>query len=86
MIPFTLGFIGGFAFAILCLMIYAVLRASSMRSREEEAWVENIGCTMQGLSDEECGMPQTLRELHRLEEETQSNQGADQKRTGAKGL
>lgn len=71
MIPFTLGFIGGFAFAILCLMIYAVLRANSMRSREEEAWVENIGCTMQGMSDEEERMPSTLRELHRLEEETE---------------
>ena len=71
MIPFTLGFIGGFAFAILCLMIYAVLRASSMRSREEEAWVENIGCTMQDMSDEAERMPSTLRELHRLEEETE---------------
>ena len=71
MIPFTLGFIGGFAFAILCLMIYAVLRASSMRSREEEAWVENIGCTMQDMSDETERMPSTLRELHRLEEETE---------------
>ena len=86
MIPFTLGFIGGFAFAILCLMIYAVLRASSMRSREEEAWVENIGCTMQGLSESQERMPSALQELHRLEEETQGNQGADQKRTGAKGL
>ncbi len=71
MIPFTLGFIGGFAFAILCLMIYAVLRASSMRSREEEAWVENIGCTMQEMSDQTERMPSTLRELHRLEEETE---------------
>jgi hypothetical protein len=86
MIPFTLGFIGGFAFAILLLTIYAVLRASSMRSREEEAWVENIGCTMQGMSDQAERMPSTLRELHRLEEETQGNQGADQKRTGTKGL
>ena len=86
MIPFTLGFIGGFAFAILLLTIYAVIRASSMRSREEEAWVENIGCTMQGMPDEEERMPSTLRELHRLEEETQGNQGADQKRTGTKGL
>ena len=86
MIPFTLGFIGGFAFAILCLMIYAVIRASSMRSREEEAWVENIGCTMQDMSDETERMPSTLRELHRLEEETEGNQGADQKRTGTEGL
>lgn len=76
MIPFILGFIGGFAFAILCLMIYAVLKASSMRSREEEAWVENIGCTMQGMSDEEERMPSALRELHRLEEETE---GAERK-------
>lgn len=79
MIPFTLGFIGGFAFAILCLMIYAVLRASSMRSREEEAWVENIGCTMQEMPDETERLPSALQELHRLEEETQGNQGADQK-------
>lgn len=79
MIPFTLGFIGGFAFAILLLTIYAVIRASSMRSREEEAWVENIGCTMQDMSDQTERMPSTLRELHRLEEETQSNQGTDQK-------
>jgi hypothetical protein len=42
-----------------------------MRSREEETWVENIGCTMQGMSDEEERMPSTLRELHRLEEETE---------------
>ena len=76
MIPFTLGFIGGFAFAILCLMIYAVLRASSMRSREEEAWVENIGCTMQEMPDETERMPSALRELHRLEEETE---GAERK-------
>ena len=86
MIPFILGFIGGFAFAILCLMIYAVLRASSMRSREEEAWVENIGCTMQGLSESQERLPSALRELHRLEEETQSNQGTDKKRNGAEGL
>lgn len=38
MIPFILGFIGGFAFAILLLTIYAVMKASSMRSREEEQW------------------------------------------------
>ena len=54
MIPFTLGFIGGFAFAILLLIIFAVVKESSMRSREEEAWVENIGCTMQGLQDKEA--------------------------------
>lgn len=69
MIPFTLGFIGGFAFAILLLIIFAVVKESSMRSREEEAWVENIGCTMQGLQDKEAGMSQTLRELHTLEAE-----------------
>lgn len=71
MIPFILGFIGGFAFAILCLMIYAVLKASSMRSREEEAWVENIGCTMQDMSDQTERMPSALRELHRLEEDAE---------------
>ena len=42
MIPFTLGFIGGFAFAILLLTIYAVIRASSMRSREEEVGNDTI--------------------------------------------
>lgn len=71
MIPFILGFIGGFAFAILCLMIYAALKASSMRSREEEAWVENIGCTMQDMSDQTERMPSALRELHRLEEDAE---------------
>lgn len=69
MIPFILGFIGGFAFAVLLLTIFIVVKAGSLRSREEEAWVENIGCTMHEMSDEECGMPQTLREVHRLEEE-----------------
>lgn len=86
MIPFILGFIGGFAFAILCLMIYAVLRASSMRSREEEAWVENIGCTMQGLSDETERMPSALRELHRLEEDAIRNEGKGEAGDGAEGL
>lgn len=71
MIPFTLGFIGGFAFAVLLLTIFIVVKAGSLRSREEEAWVENIGCTMQGLSDETERMPSALRELHRLEEETE---------------
>ena len=83
MIPFTLGFIGGFAFAILCLMIYAVLRASSMRSREEEAWVENIGCTMQGLSESQERMPSALRELHRLEEETEGTERKSEARERA---
>lgn len=86
MIPFTLGFIGGFAFAVLLLTIFIVVKAGSLRSREEEAWVENIGCTMQDMSDEEERMPSTLRELHRLEEETEGNQGTDQKRTGTEGL
>ena len=71
MIPFTLGFIGGFAFAVLLLTIFIVVKAGSLRSREEEAWVENIGCTMQGLSDQTERMPSALRELHRLEEETE---------------
>lgn len=71
MIPFTLGFIGGFAFAVLLLTIFIVVKAGSLRSREEETWVENIGCTMQGLSDETKRMPSALRELHRLEEETE---------------
>ena len=69
MIPFTLGFIGGFAFAILIFSIVAVAKASSRASREEERWDETDGCTMHEMSDEECGMPQTLREVHRLEEE-----------------
>lgn len=86
MIPFTLGFIGGFAFAVLLLTIFIVVKAGSLRSREEEAWVENIGCTMQDMSDETERMPSALRELHRLEEETEGNQGADQKRTGTEGL
>jgi hypothetical protein len=76
MIPFTLGFIGGFAFAVLLLTIFIVVKAGSLRSREEEAWVENIGCTMQELSDEAERMPSALRELHRLEEETE---GAERK-------
>lgn len=69
MIPFTLGFIGGFAFAVLLLTIFVVVKAGSLRSREEESWVENIGCTMQGLQEKEAGMSQTLRELHTLEAE-----------------
>ena len=76
MIPFTLGFIGGFAFAVLLLTIFIVVKAGSLRSREEEAWVENIGCTMQGLSESQERMPSALRELHRLEEETE---GAERK-------
>lgn len=74
MIPFILGFIGGFAFAILLLIIFVVVKADSLRSREEEAWVENIGCTMQGLSDETERMPSALREIHRLEEETERSE------------
>ncbi len=38
MIPFTLGFIGGFAFAVLLLTIIVVVKAGSLRSREEEKW------------------------------------------------
>ena len=71
MIPFTLGFIGGFAFAVLLLTIFIVVKAGSLRSREEEAWVENIGCTMQGLSESQERLPSALQELHRLEEETE---------------
>lgn len=69
MIPFVLGFIGGFAFAVLLLSLYTVMRASSMRSREEEEMNETIRRTMQGLQDKEAGMSQTLRELHTLEAE-----------------
>ena len=69
MIPFVLGFIGGFAFAVLLLSLYAVMRASSMRSREEEEMNETIRRTMQGLQDKEARMSQTLRELHTLEAE-----------------
>lgn len=69
MIPFTLGFIGGFAFAVLLLTIFIVVKAGSLRSREEEAWVENIGCTMQGLPESQERLPSALREVHRLEEE-----------------
>lgn len=75
MIPFILGFIGGFAFAVLLLTIFIVVKAGSLRSREEEAWVENIGCTMQGLQEKEAGMSHTLQELHRLEEEAVRREG-----------
>lgn len=75
MIPFTLGFIGGFAFAILILSIVAVAKASSRASREEERWDETDGCTMQGLQEKEAGMSHTLQELHRLEEEAVRREG-----------
>ncbi len=80
MIPFILGFIGGFAFAVLLLTIFIVVKAGSLRSREEEAWVENIGCTMHEMSDEESGMPQALREVHRLEEEAIRREGKAKQR------
>lgn len=80
MIPFTLGFIGGFAFAILIFSIVAVAKASSRASREEERWDETYGCTMHEMSDEECGMPQALREVHRLEEETIRREGEAKQR------
>lgn len=86
MIPFTLGFIGGFAFAILLLIIFAAVKASSMRSREEETWVENIGCTMQGMPDQTERMPSTLRELHRLEEDAIRSEGKSEAGDGAEGL
>ena len=73
MIPFILGFICGFAFSVLITIICVLCKASSMKSREEEQWGE--GCTMQGLAGKETGMPQTLRELHRLEEETIKREG-----------
>lgn len=82
MIPFILGFIGGFAFTILIFSIVAVAKASSRASREEERWNETDGCTMHEMSDEECGMPQALREVHRLEEETIRREGeAKQRKT-----
>lgn len=83
MIPFTLGFIGEFAFAVLLLTIFIVVKAGSLRSREEEAWVENIGCTMHEMSDEERGMPQALREVHRLEEEAIRREGEAKQRETA---
>lgn len=86
MIPFILGFIGGFAFAVLLLTIFIVVKAGSLRSREEEAWVENIGCTMQGLSDETERMPSALQELHRLEEDAIRNEGKGEAGDGAEGL
>lgn len=80
MIPFILGFIGGFAFAVLLLTIFIVVKAGSLRSREEEAWVENIGCTMQGLSESQERLPSALQELHRLEEETIRREGEAKQR------
>lgn len=40
MIPFVLGLICGFLFAIFLLLIYAVIRSSSDMSRNEEIWNE----------------------------------------------
>lgn len=40
MIPFVLGLICGFLFAIFLLLIYAVIRSSSEMSRNEESWNE----------------------------------------------
>ena len=73
MIPFVLGFIGGFAFAVLVFVIWAVVRASGMRSREEEEF-EAIRCTMQGLQGEGNGMPSALSEVHKLEETAVRNE------------
>lgn len=42
MIPFVLGFICGFALAILIFFIFIIARASGIASREEEKWVEDI--------------------------------------------
>lgn len=41
MIPFVLGIICGFALAVLLVSLYALMKASSMRSREEEEWDED---------------------------------------------
>ncbi len=38
MIPFILGFISGFIGAVLLLLILVLMKASSLRSREEEQW------------------------------------------------
>ena len=86
MIPFILGFIGGFAFAVLLLTIFIVVKAGSLRSREEEAWVENIGCTMQGLSESQERLPSALQELHRLEEDAIRNEGKGEAGDGDEGL
>ena len=75
MIPFTLGFICGFAFSVLITIICVLCKACSMRSREEEEWVENIGRTMQGMSEENRGMSSALFELHGLEEEAVRREG-----------
>ena len=75
MIPFILGIICGVALMLLIISIYAVMRASSKRSREEEMWDEALRCTMQGLQEKEAGMSHTLQELHRLEEEAVRREG-----------
>ena len=38
MIPFILGFICGFALAILIFVIFVVARASGLSSQQEEGW------------------------------------------------
>ena len=38
MIPFILGFIAGFIGTVLLLLILVLMKASSLRSREEEQW------------------------------------------------
>lgn len=75
MIPFILGMICGFMFAVFLLGLLAVMKAGSMRSREEEAWVEDIGRTMQGMHKEDERMPSALREIHRLEEDAVRKEG-----------
>ena len=40
MIPFVLGAITGFLFAVFLLVLYAVVRASGEANRREESWNE----------------------------------------------
>lgn len=75
MIPFVLGFIGGFAFAVLIFTICILAKASGLRSREEETWGNEEGCTMQGLWGEDTGMSSDLQELHRMESEAVRSEG-----------
>lgn len=75
MIPFILGMICGFAFAVLLAGVFLLAKASGMRSREEEEWGNEDGCTMQGLYGEDTGMSSTLSEIHKLEAEAVRSEG-----------
>lgn len=48
MIPFILGAVTGFLFAVLLMVIYAVAVSSSEMSKNEEGWNENRGLPSDG--------------------------------------